>query len=255
MWYDLVVTNNSDERVPSVTVEEHVAKPHRVADARPTASFNDGVLTWRLDDVAAGEERRLSVAVYPMSAEPITTSATVRPTAAFSSVTLVQAESPAESQPPIARPEPIERFDRADEPEPRPEVPGNDLRRIKIAMTIPERVAEGSACEIRFAVTNTGDVPLAGVELQSVLSPTLRHPEGDVLEATIGELAPGETKRKTLRLTAATLGDADLFAEVTTADGVSTNVRGLFAIVGSVATDVESPSCCSPVNASVRPAE
>lgn len=246
LWYDLVVTNNSDERMPGVTVEEHVATPHRVADARPAASFDDGVLSWQLEDLGAGEARRLSVAVYPMSAEPIATSATLRPTAAFSSVTLVQAETPTEAQPPIARPDPIERFDRLDEPEPRPEVPSGDLRRIKIAMTIPERVVEGAACEVRFAVTNTGEVALADVELQSVLSPTLRHPGGDLLAATIGDLAPGETKRKTLRLTAANLGDADLFAEVTTADGVSTNVRGLFSIVEPIANDAMQSSCCSP---------
>jgi len=247
LWYDLVVTNKSDERVPSVTIEEHVTQPHRVADARPAASFNDGVLSWRLEDLGAGEERRLSVAVYPMSAEPIATSATVRPTAAFSSVTLVQAETPAESQPPVARPEPIERFERGVDPEPKPEVPAKGVRRIKIAMTIPERVVEGSACEIHFAVTNTGDVPLAGIELQSVLSPTLRHPAGEILAATIGDLVPGETKRKTLRLTAAVTGPADLFAEVTAADGVSTNVRGLFSIVDSVANTSDASDCCWPV--------
>ncbi len=261
LWYDLIVTNGSDERVPSVIVEEHVAKPHRVADARPPAAFDDGVLTWRLDDLGPHEERVLSVGVYPMSAEPIATSASVRPAAAFSSVTLVQAEEPAAAEPPIARPDPIERFERGDEPEPRPEVPLGDLRRIKIAMTIPERVADGSPCVIRFAVTNTGDVALNDVSLRGILSDTLRHREGGIVETTLGDLAPGETIRSTLRLTAAEAGEADVFAEVTTAEGVGTNVRGVFSIVDSVANDNSASthstpaSCCSTVGVMIHPAD
>lgn len=235
LWYDLVVTNRTAELIPAVVVEEHVADPHRVADARPAASFDDGTLSWQLDALRPGEERRLSVAVYPMSADPIVTAAAVRPLATFSTVTFVQEEPTDDEEPPIAHPAPT-----ADPPVAEP------LRRVRITMTTPERVTSGAGCVIRFAVTNTGTAPLSAVTVRGVLpSDRLRHPHGGEVESEIGVLAPGETRTSEMHVTAGSLGEAELLAEVS-AEGVATTVRGSFRVVESLPTNA-APACCCPV--------
>lgn len=236
LWYDLLVTNRTEEEVSGVLVEEHVAEPHRVADAQPAAAFKDGTLVWRLERLGPGQERRLSVAVYPMSADPIRTTAAVRPIATFSTVTLVQEEPEEEDDRPIERPAP------APEPEPTPE----PTRRVRIAMTTPERVTAGAGCVIRFAVTNTGTAPLSEVAVRGVLPERLRHRSGAEVETAIGPLAPGETRTSELHVTAAALGEAELLAEVSAAEGVATTVRGSFTVVESLPSNA-APACCCPI--------
>lgn len=237
IWYDLIVTNNSDESVAGVLVEERVAEPHRIADARPTAQFRDGVLTWNLDSLAAGEERRLSVAVYPMSNDPIDTTAAIRPVQTFSAVTLVQAPEPSRPEPLPTRPDPF------DEPIPEPTpVADQPLRRVKIAMTTPLQVKNSANCLVKFTVTNTGEAPLTDVIIRGILPAELEHRYGVVVEADLGTLAPGQTKSAELRVTAAELGDAEVIAEVTTAEGVSTTVRGSFQVVDSFTTASTKPT-------------
>lgn len=234
LWYDLIVTNHGDEPVAGLVVEERVAEPHRVADAHPPASYASGLLTWRLDGLDPREERRLSVAVYPMSADEISTAAAVRPIATFSAVTLVQAEEPVIEAPPVD--EPYIEEPPADEPlvEERPaEVPPAvaPFRRVKIAMTTPEWVREGSGCIIRFDVTNTGTAPLTGVVVRSLLPETLQHPHGRSIESAFESLAPGEQKQAELHVKGLKIGEAEMIAEVSAAEGVATTVRGSFGVI------------------------
>lgn len=231
LWYDLVVTNRTSGEISGVVVEEHVAEPHRVADARPSAAFADGTLSWKLETLRPGEERRLSVAVYPMSADPIVTAAAVRPVATFSTVTLVQEEPEDE---PIVQPAP------SLDPEPA------GLRRIRITMTTPERVRSGAGCIIRFRVTNTGAAPLTGVAIRGVLPERLHHPNGVELESDLGPLAPGESRTAEMRVTTDAPGEAELLAEVSAVEGVATTVRGSFAVVESLPTGI-APACNCPV--------
>lgn len=241
LWYDLVVTNRTREEIAGVIVEEHVAEPHRVANARPAAAFADGTLSWKLEALRPGEEKRLSVGVYPMSADPIVTAAAVRPVATFSTVTLVQEEPEDE---PITEPAPGLGPEPTDEP----------LRRVRIAMTTPERVTSGAGCVIRFRVTNTGGAPLTGVAIRGLLPERLRHAHGAEVESDIGPLAPGESRTAEMHVTAGRLGEAELLAEVSSAEGVATTVRGAFDVVDSLPRTPSFPACCCPVGMIETPA-
>lgn len=251
LWYDLIVTNHSDEPVAGLVVEEQVAEPHRVADAQPAAAYRDGVLTWQLDGLEPAEEQRLSVAVYPMSNDEIATTAAVRSIATFSAVTLVQAETPIPEpvieEPPaddllIEEPPSVEERPIVQEPpivEERPvDVPPAEaaFRRIKIVMTTPDRVRDGAGCVIQFEVTNTGTAPLSGVVVRGLLPESLRHRHGESVESAFGDLAPGETKHAELQATAAATGEAEIIAEVSTTEGVATTVRGSFTVVEQLRT-------------------
>lgn len=215
LWYELIVTNESSRRLPSLMIEEHVAAPHRVADAFPPARFSDRMLSWRLAGLEAGETRRLRVGVYPTSEAPIETSATVRSLTTVSAITKVTQATKV----------------RAAEPKDR------IYRRIKIAMTTPGRLVSGSDCEIEVVVTNTGTVPLSGIVLRSVLPPELRGQRGGRIETPIGMLAPGQSRTTTLRVTGRGLGTPRLLAEVSAKEGVSTSVRGSFEVVRSLVAD------------------
>ncbi len=264
--YELIVTNHGDTAVGGLVVEEHVSAPHRVADAHPPAAYADGTLTWTLPGLAPREEVRLAVAVYPMSDDPIDSAAAVRPVATFSAVTLVQAEEPApplepappvappieppvmrpepRPEPPIALPEPppIVRPAPVARPEPRP---APLRRRVRIVMTTPAVLTRGSDCVVRFRVTNIGEGTLTGVTLRGELPPELRHAHGRHVETTFDPLAPGETGAAEMRVVGAALGQADLSAEVTTAEGVATIVRGDFDVAKTLPTQAAArPAPC-----------
>ncbi len=113
---------------------------------------------------------------------------------------------------------------------------------------------------LEFDLQNVGTTVYSGsphtlVSFSSDPSFDLDDPDADADVDGSVTLAPGETKRTTLHLTAAATGEADLFAEVTTAEGVGTNVRGLFSIGDSTANETASTSCCSPVGAMIHPAD
>jgi hypothetical protein len=230
LWYDLIVTNHGDEAVAGLVVEERVASPHRVADTYPAASFADGVLTWKLDELAAGAEHRLSVAVYPMSSDAIATTAAIRPIATFSAVTLVQAEEPVVEEPLVDEPT-IEEPPVVEERPPEVPTAPVTFRRVRIVMTTPEWVREQSGCLVTFDVTNTGTAALTGVVVRGQLPPGLKHPHGPTVESLLGDLPPGATRRVTLHAQAETVGEAELVVEVRSAEQVATTVRGTFNIV------------------------
>ena len=238
--YELIVTNQSEKQLSEVVVEERVAAPHRVAEAQPAAEYRDGVLTWRLDALDAGESRRLQVGVYPMSGDPLETDASVRSVATFSVATYVEQADPV----PIVEPEPT--FDATPE--------ADVYRRIKITMTTPRLLKSGFACDVEFVVTNTGTVPLTGVVLRSVLPPELQHAQGDIVKMPIGSLAPGESHAATLHVTGNTLGSPNLMAEVSANEGVATTVRGSFQIVEQLVTQRQhfGSSCGQLFNALAR---
>jgi hypothetical protein len=98
---------------------------------------------------------------------------------------------------------------------------------------------------IRFAVTNTGEAPLSEVAIRGVLPERLKHAHGAEVETELGALAPGETRTAEMHVTAGALGEAELVAEVSAAEGIATTVRGSFDIVASLPAKA-APACCCP---------
>lgn len=250
LWYELIVTNEGSRRLPGLTVEEHVAAPHRIADAFPPARFSDRVLAWRLEGLESGESRRLRVGVYPESAAPIKTHATIRPVTTVSVTTKVQAPKPVVNyQPPRANVEPPKPQQPPSQPAPawqeriadqerREDQPPDDnvYRQIQIAMTTPGKLVNGSLCHIKLVVTNTGTAPLSGVVVRSVLPPELCNEQGSQIETPVGKLAPGQSRTISLRVTGRNLGTSRLLAKVRAEEGVATSVRGSFEVVRKLET-------------------
>ena len=214
LWYELIVTNQSEETLSQVIVEERVEPPHRVADALPAASYQEGLLKWRLDALESGGTRRLQVGIYPMSNDPLITAATIRPISTFSVATYV-----AEPKPQPA------------EPEPKPKPDPNLFRRVKIAMTMPKTLRQGAHCPIQLVVTNTGTVPLTGVTLRSELPEEVTHSQGRFIEIVVDELPPGASRTTEFHVMAIQNGNPSIIAEVQTDQGVATTVRGSLSIV------------------------
>jgi uncharacterized repeat protein (TIGR01451 family) len=70
---------------------------------------------------------------------------------------------------------------------------------ILLKTSCPETVAVGEPAVFQIVVTNNGDVSATGLVLRAHLAPGLEHPQGSEIEADLKPLAPGQTRKITLR--------------------------------------------------------
>ncbi len=73
-------------------------------------------------------------------------------------------------------------------------------------MVGPETAMVGDPVSFQIHIENKGTGPIAKLLLRNVLPAGLSHPSGNVLEAEIKNLGPGETKNVTLKTTAIKVG-------------------------------------------------
>ena len=182
MIYHIQVRNVGDNAAYQVVVEDVVPNEVKIDGSIPQALLKDHRLIWKLGTLAAGQERKISVRVVPLSEGTIGGVATVN---------------------------------FAAEPKQNPNLTGPEL---KFDVAAPRQVAVGTPIEFNFRVRNTGRVPATGVTIRSVLPAALRHPDGDDLEYNIGQLPAGKTSEVKLILTAAQAGPT-VNRVVVTADG------------------------------------
>ncbi|MGE3315735.1 MAG: hypothetical protein AB7O26_11535 [Planctomycetaceae bacterium] len=178
--YELVVRNNGDKTVERVIVEDRIAPEHKLETASPPAEFVDHKLHWDLTELAAGEERILSIALMPTVAGPAESVTSVRP---FASVTAGT---------------------RVDSPN------------IRFEITAPASVGVGQQCRIGFIVTNTAPNPIHNVRVLVDLPKGLAYSKGHTLEYTVGTLAPGETRQACLIATGKIVGQAECRGQLQT---------------------------------------
>ena len=87
-----------------------------------------------------------------------------------------------------------------------------------VSLAGPETAGRGDAASFRIEVSNNGPITVRHIVVRDNLPPGLRHPQGDAIEADVGDLAPGQSR--TVRLDTTAVQEGSFVNEVVaTADG------------------------------------
>lgn len=174
------VRNTGTAPAEEVILTDVIPAGARLTRTTPPADVQGTRLVWRLGTLPAGEERSVEVEVEPLREGPLGSVATVSMAASASGAT------------------------RCTRP------------RLAVRVSAEERVLVGDDLTVGVEVHNPGTGAATGVMLVADVPPQLRHEAGSALEYEVGSLAPGETRRIELRMTAA---EAGAVASVVTATG------------------------------------
>ncbi|HEY8506211.1 MAG TPA: hypothetical protein VIL46_16610, partial [Gemmataceae bacterium] len=169
--YEITVRNLGKEPVFQVRVEDEVPEGATFLGGDPAPEASGNQLRWDLGALEAGGEKRIRVELRPTAEGEVRT----RPTVTVSASAAVRAR--------VTRPV------------------------LTAAVTGPARAEVGGEVVFRMQLTNSGTGPAERVRLHAELSPGLRHPHGQVVEAEVPELLPGASKTVELKTTAAAPGE------------------------------------------------
>jgi uncharacterized repeat protein (TIGR01451 family) len=200
LTYEVVVRNVGTATAHQVHVEDELPPEAELLDSDPRAGEvkQRDRLIWDLASLEPGTERRFKVQVRPgrnWTPLPATLTFATAPAVALPAV------APAAVPAPAAGP------------------------RLILKTSCPESVAVGEPAVFQIEVTNAGTAPAAGLVLRDRLPPGLQHPQGNEIEADLGTLAAGETRKVTLPLTAVKPGRQVNETSVSGADSVSATAR------------------------------
>ncbi len=168
----ITVRNTSQSTAKNVALYDEIPEGAELVGAIPPAARENGRLAWRLGSIAPGEERSVEVRVKPLREGTI------------GSVASVSFETMASAAMRSTRPQ------------------------LAIRIRAAERVLVGKKQLVQIELHNPGTGMATGVVLVEDVPDNLRHEAGPELEMEIGTLAPGETRRLDLTLTAAQAGRA-----------------------------------------------
>lgn len=184
MVYEIIVQNVGQVAAKAVVVEERIPKGTRMERSQPQAKLGrDKVLHWELGTMDPGAQKVIKVEVTPLEAGPIGSVATVRFGAEVATKTVVTAPT------------------------------------LSLSVEHPQEVAMGEQVPIRFVVTNTGTGTAKNVKLRTKLQEGLQHKAGLDLDKKLGTLAPGQSQKVDLSVTAAEEGRFAPVVIVTTGEG------------------------------------
>jgi uncharacterized repeat protein (TIGR01451 family) len=184
MIYEIIVQNVGQVAAKAVVVEERIPKGTRMERSQPQAKLGrDKVLHWELGTMDPGAQKVIKVEVTPLEAGPIGSVATVRFGAEVATKTVVTAPT------------------------------------LSLSVEHPQEVALGEQVPIHFVVTNTGSGTARNVKLRTKLQEGLQHKAGLDLDKKLGTLAPGQSQKVDLSVTAAEEGRFAPVVIVTTGEG------------------------------------
>jgi uncharacterized repeat protein (TIGR01451 family) len=195
--YELVVRNVGPVSVSQVRVEDQLPAAAKFVKAEPSAEVRLGHLSWDLGSLEPNAERRIKVEIKPESEGDLETSATVTAAVACSARTK------------ITRP------------------------RLTITKSGPESVHLDDPAVFQLQITNTGTGPATGVILHDVLPAGLKHPQGEVIEADLGTLAPNETRSLKLETIAVQIGRQVNEAIVSGDGGIQATAKAVVLVTQS----------------------
>jgi uncharacterized repeat protein (TIGR01451 family) len=182
LHYEIVVRNTGGAPAGRVQVEDALPPGARLLLADPPTEERAGTLSWELGTLEAGGERRLKVDLQHVGMGEVQQAPRVAYTAAASLRTQV-----------VRLP-------------------------FLIALLGPETAERGATVTFQIQLSNDGNVPVRHIVLRDQLPPGLLYPRGYVIEADVGDLAPGQSRTVRLDATAAQLGRF-INEVVATADG------------------------------------
>ncbi len=182
----ITVRNAGNATAHDVTVVDRVPQGARFEEASPaTTPTPDGVLSWALGEMAAGDERTISLQIIPEVEGEVGSVASVHFVAQAS---------------------------------------------VRTVATLPQLVLEadstgpviiGQSQQIVVTLQNTGSGVARSVRLEADIPNQLRHESGETqLEAYVGDLRPGESRRLTLVVAAVQPGQSQCVLRTVNDDGI-----------------------------------
>lgn len=183
--YELVVRNLSAAAVHQVRVEDLLPPGARYLGGEPSAETADSWLTWKLESLEPGSERRLVVHLLaPGGVDPA------------SSPTRVSFSTSSKSPDRTAFPQ------------------------LVLTVSGPESVMVGEAVMLQMKLTNIGTGPAVKVVMRNSIPDGLRHKAGAEVESELGTVAPGDSRSFQLEATAVEPG-RHINQATATADGAA----------------------------------
>jgi uncharacterized repeat protein (TIGR01451 family) len=168
--YEILLRNIGNVGAQKVRLEDELPAGAHLLRGEPQPIIQGDRLTWWLDHVPPGSERRFHVELQATRSGEWTSNATVTVGATSAMRTRVD------------------------------EMP------LSVSVTGPTGVKIGQQVTFDVKVTNTAKYPIAGLVLFSRLSSGLKHPMGSQIEADVGDLPPLATKTFQLPVTAREAG-------------------------------------------------
>lgn len=168
--YAIRIRNVGGSDARSVVVEDRIPRGTRLEGTIPQAVLTDDLLSWDLGKIPPGEERTIQLKVTPLQAGDIGSVAKVTFEAAVSTTIRVTA------------------------PELSVEIDG------------PTETLLGKNVPYKFTVRNTGQGDAKDVVLRAILPPSLKHPNGNDIEADLETIPAGQSRTVELVVVADEVG-------------------------------------------------
>lgn len=168
--YAIRIQNVGGSDALSVMVEDRIPRGTRLEGTIPQAVLTNDKLKWDLGKLAPGEERMIQLKVIPLEAGDIGSVATVSFEAAVAATIRVTA----------------------------PE--------LSVDIDGPTETLLGKNVPYKFTVKNTGQGDAKDVVLRAVLPPSLKHPNGNDIEASLNDIPAGESRTVELVVVADDVG-------------------------------------------------
>ena len=218
--YAIEVCNPGDLPAEEVLVSDELPEALTYLDGSPPAEVTGRKLRWRLERLGAGESRRLQLNCRAAAVGSVTNCAEATAAgglkASSSATTTVMAPT------------------------------------LDVRVTGPTRATVGSEVTFEISITNCSQVPLTNLVIKDKFDPGLEHAAAEEsIEADLGELAPGESRRirVTFRLTKA--GRLCHTVEVTGTEGIRASAQGcVTAIEGAAGGPRPQPT--APPSVSIK---
>lgn len=170
---ELILSNVGQTAAENVELWDEIPRGSQLINATPAADTQaGGRLFWRLGSLAPGEETTIRLSFLPAFEGTI------------GSVARVTYSTEATSATTVTRP------------------------RLSVEVQAPKTVLIDEEVTLVIKVSNTGTGTAKAVTIREIIPPGLRHPAGEELEYTVGDLKPGEIREAKLTLRAVQPGRA-----------------------------------------------
>jgi uncharacterized repeat protein (TIGR01451 family) len=168
--FGIRVQNTGQRTAQNVQIVDEVPLGTELVGTAPRASVSGGKVVWDLGTLSVGEERTVEMELIPTEEGELGSVATV----------MMAAQASAKA--------------RCTKPE------------LAMRLSSQPQVHAGQPHVVQVEITNPGSGEVTGVMLLETVPAGVSHEAGPALEMEIGKLAPGETRRLDLMLTAEQAG-------------------------------------------------